>query len=473
MIEGVLILNRKLLFFNLKLNRDKFINTHFSTIQIIFSYYVIMTFVAFILLNLSFFQKPGASVSFFDTFFMAVSTVSVTGLSTFNIHEVYNQRGIVLLEIMFQIGGLGIMMFSTFFFILSRRKVSLKQRQLIMTDMNQPRLSGTVRLIKNTVFTLVIIQLLFGIIFAIRFYVKGLHPSIPDALFNGFYQSISAVTNSGFDVTGESATPYANDYLFIFILIFLIMIGGIGFPVLMEVKDWLMSKRQNRRYPFRFSLFSKLAISMYLMLFVSGAVFIYLLERHHLFADMSPIKQLANSLFYSATTRNAGLQLNDLSLFQTPTLLLFSVLMFIGCSPSSVGGGVRTTTVAIVGLYMLSFIKGEENVNIFSRRINKLDIQKAVIVLNLSLTMCFIATLVLAITENHSLISIIVEVASAFGTTGLSLGITADLTTIGKIIIALLMFIGRIGMLYTLMIFVPKERQDQGYLYPTEQIIIG
>jgi Trk-type K+ transport system membrane component len=112
-----------------------------------------MTIISFILLGLPFFQKPGADISLFDTLFMAISTVSVTGLSTFNINEVYNERGIILLEILFQIGGLGIMMFSTFFFILSRKRISLKRRQLIMTDMNQPRLSGSVKLIKNTVYT--------------------------------------------------------------------------------------------------------------------------------------------------------------------------------------------------------------------------------------------------------------------------------------------------------------------------------
>jgi Trk-type K+ transport system membrane component len=188
---------------------------------------------------------------------------------------------------------------------------------------------------------------------------------------------------------------------------------------------------------------------------------------------MSEIQKWMASMFYSTTTRNAGLQMHDLSSFQTPTLLLFSMLMFIGCSPSSVGGGVRTTTIAILGLYMLSFIKSEDNVTIFSRRIEDRDIKKAVVVFNLSLAMCFLAVLILSITEQQDMIAIIVEVASAFGTTGLSLGITSDLTFIGKIVIAALMFIGRIGMLYTLMVFVPKERQDHGYLFPSEKIIIG
>lgn len=459
--------------FQIRRSGNRFINTHFSTIQIIFLYYILMTIVSFFLLGLPFFHQPNANISIFDTFFMAVSTVSVTGLSTFNINEVYNERGIVLLEVLFQIGGLGIMMVSTFFFILSRKRISLKRRQLIMTDMNQPRLSGSVKLIKNTVYTLLGIQLVFGLIFGIRFYLSNHHESIKTALFQGFYQSISAVTNSGFDVTGMSASPYSTDYVFITLLIFLIMVGGIGFPVIMEFKEWLFYRREKTELPFRFSLFSKLAISIYVLLFLFGTISIYLLERNHLFTDMTEVQRWMTSMFYSSTTRNAGLQMHDIGSFQTPTLLLFSLLMFIGCSPSSVGGGVRTTTVAILGLYMLSFIKGQENVTIFSRRIEDRDIKKAVVVFNLSLAMCFLAVLILSITENHNMIAIIVEVASAFGTTGLSLGITPDLSITGKIVIAILMFVGRIGMLYTLMVFVPKERQDQGYIFPSEKIIIG
>ncbi|WP_314061589.1 potassium transporter TrkG [uncultured Vagococcus sp.] len=460
-------------FYGYKRDFARFLSTHLSSIQLIVIYYLILTVISFILLKLPFFRHTDVHTSLLDDLFMAISTVSVTGLSTFNINEVFNDRGVILLEVLFQVGGLGIMMVSTFFFIVSRRKISLKQRQLIMTDMNQPKLSGIVRLIRTTLGILLWIQLIFGGIFSVHFYLSNHHATIRDAIFYGFYQSISAVTNSGFDVTGASLTPYANDYFFIICIIILIIIGGIGFPVIMEIKEWLFFKKKRRGYPFRFSLFSKLAIGAFLILFIVGTLLIYLLERQHLFADMGESQRWITSMFYSMTTRNAGLQMNDLTTFQTPTLLVFSTLMFIGCSPSSVGGGVRTTTVAIVVLYMFSFIKSEENISIFGRRISEEDIKKAIVVFNLSLLMCFFSVMTLAATEKHSLISIVVEVASAFGTTGLSMGITGDLSVIGKIIIAALMFIGRVGMLYTLMLFVPKEMQDKGYLYPTEKIIIG
>ncbi|MCH3328685.1 TrkH family potassium uptake protein [Enterococcus faecium] len=462
-----------LFFRRLQRRGQKFAANHFSSIQIIVFYYILMTVLSLVLFYMPIFREPDSHVSFVDMLFMAISTVSVTGLSTFDINSVFNDNGIILLEILFQVGGLGIMMISTAFVIFSKRRITLKQRQLIMTDMNQPRLSGIVRLIRITFAFLIWFQLLFGTFFSIYFYYRGYFDRWRDAVFYGFYQAISAVTNSGFDVTGDSIKPFAHDYFFLILIMFLIFVGGIGFPVLMECREWLLYKRSNAKLPFRFSLFTKLAVLAFVILFVSGTVLIYLLEKDHLFQDSNMSVKWINSMFYSITTRNAGLQIHDLGDFQITTLIIFSLLMFIGCSPSSVGGGIRTTTVAIIGLYLYSFLKSEDNINIFGRRIDQDDVRKSVVVFMLSLGMCFFCIVFLSATEEQTLISIIIEVTSAFGTTGLSLGITGDLSVVGKITIATLMFIGRIGMLYTLMLFVPKETRDLGYEYPSEKIIIG
>ena len=462
-----------LFFRRLQRRGQKFAANHFSSIQIIVFYYILMTVLSLVLFYMPIFREPDSHVSFVDMLFMAISTVSVTGLSTFDINSVFNDNGIILLEILFQVGGLGIMMISTAFVIFSKRRITLKQRQLIMTDMNQPRLSGIVRLIRITFSILIWFQLLFGTFFSIYFYYRGYFDRWRDAVFYGFYQAISAVTNSGFDVTGDSIKPFAHDYFFLILIMFLIFVGGIGFPVLMECREWLLYKRSNAKLPFRFSLFTKLAVLAFVILFVSGTVLIYLLEKDHLFQDSNMSVKWINSMFYSITTRNAGLQIHDLGDFQITTLIIFSLLMFIGCSPSSVGGGIRTTTVAIIGLYLYSFLKSEDNINIFGRRIDQDDVRKSVVVFMLSLGMCFFCIVFLSATEEQTLISIIIAVTSAFGTTGLSLGITGDLSVVGKITIAALMFIGRIGMLYTLMLFVPKETRDLGYEYPSEKIIIG
>ncbi|MDN6639466.1 MAG: TrkH family potassium uptake protein [Tetragenococcus sp.] len=457
-------------------NKGKFLFGHkLSSVQVIVSYYILMTLIALILFYLPIFRQPDSHVPFIDMFFMAVSTISVTGLSTFPIGDVFNENGVVLLEILFQVGGLGIMMISTFFFILSRRKVTLKQRQLIMTDMNQPRLSGIVRLIRTT-FTIILgLQIFSGVAFSLYLKARGYYEGWADAFYYGFYEAISSVTNSGFDITGHSVSPYANDFLFLLAIMILIFIGGIGFPVLMDIREWISNKFTKRVNPFRFrfSLFTKIALLSSVVLFIGGTLVIFFLENNYLFDDMNAWGKLVNSMFYSITTRNAGLQIHDLNSFQTTTLMIFALLMFIGCSPSSVGGGVRTTTIMILGLYIYSFLKGESHINIFGRNIDRENIRKSIAVFILSLIMCFSCVIFLTAIEDVSLISIIVEVTSAFGTTGLSLGITDELTSIGKLVITVLMFIGRISMLYTVMLFIPKKPRDSGYRYPTEKIIIG
>lgn len=464
-------------FARLSWRRGKFFFSHnISSIQLIVFYYILTTTVTLGLFYLPFFRQPGSHVAFIDLLFMAISTISVTGLSTFPINEVFNDAGIVLLEVLFQVGGLGIMMISTFFFIIARKKITLKQRQLIMADMNQPRLSGIVRMIRTTLWLILSFQVFGGLLFGIYFKLANYYNHWTDAFFYGFYQAISAVMNSGFDVTGNSIDPFARDYFFLYAIMIFIFIGGIGFPALMDISEWLnykLAPKKSHQLPFRLTLFTKIALLAFVVLFLGGAAVIFFLEKNHLFANMSLFEKITNSFFYSISTRNAGLQIHDLGNFQVTTLLIFSLLMFIGCSPSSVGGGVRTTTVVIIALYLISFLKSESSVNIFGRKINEEDIRKSVAVFTLSLLMCFSCVIFLTAVEDIPLIAIIVEVASAFGTTGLSLGITPELSSLGKMIIALLMFIGRIGMLYTLLLFVPKETRDLGYNYPKEKIIIG
>ncbi|MDK1716172.1 TrkH family potassium uptake protein [Dellaglioa algida] len=445
-----------------------------SPVQIVVFYYLSLIVVTSLLLCIPFFKQPGVNISFIDTIFMAVSTVSVTGLTTFPLEQVYNQNGIVLLEILFQIGGFGITMLSTFILVIAGRRIGLQQRRLIQTDMNQPRLSGNVRLVYTIFGIMLAIQAVFGVIFSCYLYARDGFEHLAKSIFDGFYISISALTNAGFDITGQSIIPYSKDYFFLFLIMILIFIGGLGFPVIIEVLAWIkMTWFRPGNQKFRFSLFAKLAGSFAVGFFFIGAILIFLSENNGYFANKTVIEKTITAMFYSVTTRNAGLQINQIGDFNTTTLLIFSILMFIGASPSSVGGGVRTTTIGILGLYLLSFIRGHKNVNVFNRRIHENDIQKSIVVVNLSILMCLMAVFILSITENQSLISLIVEVTSAFGTTGLSTGITSSLSVIGKMVIIILMFVGRVGMLYMLIFFVSKKDRDEKYRFPSEQIIIG
>lgn len=446
-----------------------------TPIQLLVAYYAIATVITFFLLCLPWIRLPDAPhTTFLDNLFMAVSTISVTGLSTFPIDQVYNQYGVILLEFLFQVGGFGVTMLATVAMVLTGRRIGLHQRQLIQFDMNQPRLSGMVKLVTSVFGLMIMVQVVFGILFSLYFSFKHIYHSFADALFHGMYISISAVTNAGFDVTGDSIAPFRHDYIFLLIIMVLVIIGSIGYPVLTEIEAWIIYKMRYRGLrKFRFSLFCKLAVFFAAIFTVIGTVLLFLSENEGFGLRADSFNNFMSAMFYSVSARNAGLQINSMNDFNPTTLLLIAILMFIGASPSSVGGGVRTTTIGILILYLYSFIRGRNNVNVFNRRISQKDIQKAIVVVSLSTLLCISAVLILTATEDASLLALIFEVTSAFGTTGFSLGITSDLSTVGKIVIMILMFVGRIGMLYTLMFFIRKRDRDLSYKLPTEKIIIG
>ncbi len=439
-----------------------------SPAQIIVSFYFIAVFISLSLLSLPIALKPEVEWSFLDLLFTAVSAISVTGLGVVSTADTFSTTGIFILMFILQFGGIGIMTLGTFFWLVFRKKIGLKERQLIQTDQNQSNLSGLVSLLKHILIIITVIEIIGGVILGT--YFLKYFPTWQEAYLQGFFASVSATTNAGFDITGESLIPFAHDYFVQFINIILLTLGAIGFPVLIELKDYLTNKKTNRRV--HFSLYTKLTTVTFFSLMVFGTVVILLLEASKYFADKSWHESFFYALFQSSTTRNGGLATMDLSEFSVPTLLIISILMFIGASPSSVGGGVRTTTFAICLLFLFSFARGHKSIKIFKREIHNDDIKKSLIVMITAIMICFIAVIFLSITEPFSPIELLFEVCSAFGTTGLSMGITPELSNIGKIIIILLMFIGRIGILSFIFI-ISKRGTEANYHYPKERINIG
>ncbi|MCO4851104.1 TrkH family potassium uptake protein [Bacillus vallismortis] len=437
-----------------------------SPAQLIAVYYFLAVTVAVILLSLPVAHKQGAEWSFIDALFTAVSAVSVTGLSVVNTADTFSATGIVILAFVLQFGGIGIMTLGTSVWLLMGKRIGLKERKLMMIDQNQSQFSGIVNLMKQILFLILWIEFFGAIILGTYFLTY--YDSIQDAYLHGFFASVSATTNAGFDITGSSLIPYRHDYFVQFITLLLIVFGAIGFPVLVEVKDFLFSK--NRRYPF--SLFTKITTSMFGALVLFGSIGIYVLEANHLFAGKSWHDILFLSLFQSTTTRSGGLATIDISQLSDPTLLFMSALMFIGASPSSVGGGIRTTTFALNLLALFHFARGNKSVKVFKRELHPADLMKSLVVAMMAILLVFGATLILTITEEHSLLEILFEVCSAFGTTGLSLGITADLSSVGKCVIMICMFIGRIGIL-TFLYLIGRKEIEANYHYPKERVIIG
>lgn len=434
--------------------------------QLIVSFYFIAVTVSVILISLPIAHKPEADLSFMDALFTAASAVSVTGLSVISIADTFSVTGIFILAFVLQFGGIGVMTLGTFIWLVTGRKIGLRERRLIMVDQNQTQLSGLVNMLKQILIIIILIEvigtLILGTYFLNYFYTWK------EAFLHGFFASVSATTNAGFDITGGSLMPFANDYFVQIITIIQITLGAIGFPVLIELKGYF--SRKNKHY--RFTLFSKLTSLTFFLLIVSGTIVIFALEYNHFFKDMTWHESFFYSLFQSTTTRSAGLATMDVAEFSTPTLLFISGLMFIGASPSSVGGGIRTTTFALNILFLFHYARGNRSIKIFKRELHEEDIIKSLIVTTMALLICFVSIIFLSVTEPFSLLEITFEVCSAFGTTGLSMGITPELSTPGKFLIILLMFIGRVGIL-TFLFLIGKKGAEANYHYPKERVIIG
>ena len=435
--------------------------------QLLVTYYFIAIATSFLLLRIPAVYQVGKEVSFVDSLFVAVSAVSVTGLTVFDINETLTPFGIIVLLVILQLGAIGIMSLGTFLWLITGKKIGMRERQLIMIDHNQYSISGVVQLLKEIVKILFIIEAVGALILSIHFHQY--FESWGKAIEHGVFASISATTNGGFDITGESLQPFHADYFVQFITMILIMLGAIGFPVLIEIKNFLLRKNPS----FRFSLFTKITTTTYGILMVVGTIVILLIESFQSFRGMPWHEKLFTAMFHSVSARSGGLTTFDVSSFNEATDIFLSFLMFIGSSPSSVGGGIRTTTFALAILFLLNFANGRTEIQLFGREIYLIDIFRSYVVIILAFFMVMIATMLLLITEPYATTTeIIFEITSAFGTSGMSLGITGDLSTEGKFVVMALMFIGRVGLisfLYTL----GGKADKSPYRYPKERVIIG
>lgn len=435
--------------------------------QLIVTFYLIAILFSFLLLRIPAVYKEGKEVSIVDTLFTSVSAVSVTGLTVFDISETFTTFGMVVLLLILQLGAIGIMSIGTLIWKMFGKKIGMRERQLIMIDFNQHSLAGVVLLLKEIVKILFLIEAMGALILSVHFthYVD----SWQEAVKHGIFASISATTNGGFDITGNSLQPFYQDYFVQFITMLLIVLGAIGFPVLVELKYFLFERDPS----FRFSLFTKITTTTYGVLFLLGTLGVLLVESFYSFKGSQWHERLFAAMFHSVSTRSAGFTTVDITSMNEATDLFLSFLMFVGSSPSSVGGGIRTTTFAIAILFLLNFANGRTEIQIFGREIYMDDVYRSFVVIFLAFFMVMISTMILLVSEPHATVTeVIFEITSAFGTCGMTLGITENLSTLGKFVMILLMFIGRVGLISFLYTLGGKDNKPK-YRYPKERISIG
>lgn len=440
-----------------------------SPFKLLLFFYLIAVSMSAILMSFPFVYQEGADIAFIDRLFTAVSALSVTGLSTISIADTLSVTGIIILACIMQVGALGVMAIGTLIWLLLGKKVGLKERHLIMTDQNQTTFEGMVRLIKQLVYVLLTVELIAFLVLGT--YFMQYFATVGEAYMHGFFQTISAVSNGGFALSNESLALFSGDYFVQLVTMLLIIFGAIGFPVLMEVKAFVAAKI--RRTPAkRFSLFAKVTTATFFMLVLFGTLIIYLLDAGDFFAGRSWHESLFYALFQSVTTRSGGLSTMDVNLLTEENHLFMTVLMFIGASPSSAGGGIRTTTFALVILFIIAYARGRRHIRIFNREVHEEDVLKAVAVMMIAIMLVITSSIIISIIESYALSAILFEVTSAFGTVGLSLGITGELSVFSKVIVMFLMFIGRIGIITLLFIFKPNKSSSSIH-FPKEKMIIG
>lgn len=420
-----------------------------------------------LILTLPYATVDGQGLNFLNALFTATSAVCVTGLIVVDTGTTFTLLGQLVILSLIQIGGLGFMTFATFFAILLGRKVTLKERILLQEALNQSSLEGVVRLAKYVLQVTFVIEAVGALILAIRW---SFDMSWPKAVYYGIFHAVSAFNNAGFDLFGEysSITRYVGDPVVNLTIAFLIIFGGLGFTVLSDLYSHKGKKMM---------LHTKMVLTMTGILVLVGAILIFLVELSNskTLGSLDPMTKILASFFQSVTARTAGYNTLDMTGLRSTTLLVLIILMFIGASPGSTGGGIKTTTFASVTLYVASLFRGESNVTFKERSIAQDVIQKAVAVIFMSFVLVLFVTGILTLTEKADFLILLFEATSAFATVGLTVGLTPTLTNIGKIAIIFTMFAGRIGPL-TLVFALSHKRngpQQNQIKYPEEKIMIG
>lgn len=430
---------------------------------IIISYLLIILVGAF-LLTLPFSSRNKTWTNPIDAFFTASSATCVTGLVVLDTGTHYSIIGQIIILLLIQIGGLSYMTIFTFLSLLLGRKIPLLDRIILKESISFFSIGGIIKLARRIFYIVLIFEgtgaLILSIVFLRDF-------GFPKSLFYGLFHSISAFCNSGFDLIGgfRSFTPYRGNIILVITVILLIVFGGIGFGVISELIDFPKSKK--------ISTHAKLVLLTTIILIILGAVLFYLFEisNPRTLKFYSTKERILSSIFHAITPRTAGFSTVNIGYLNLPTLLLTIFLMFVGASPGGTGGGIKTTTFALILLNIRSWIKGREGVTIFGRCVETISIKKSYLVFTTAIFLISLSTFLLSITEKFGLISIFFEVVSAFGTVGLSTGITPELSIIGKFVIIFTMFTGRVGILSFLTSVI--VRKSQRVYLPEDKVMIG
>lgn len=449
----------------------------FTSMQITAVSFLLLSLVGGFLLTLPICnEKP---ITYIDALFIAVSSVCVTGLSPIVAAEQFTFWGELVMLILIQIGGLGFMTFVTLIFVVLKKRITLKERIMIGDSFGSNALKGLVHLTKRVFSYTIVLEIIGAILISIRTIPMY---NVKSGIWRAIFLSISSFCNAGFDLFGgTSLINFATDKLICTVVMILTVLGGLGFLVWNEVRERIEYKIKNR-ISFRkmistYSVHTKLVFTMTFLLIVLGTVGLLFAEYNNesTIANMSFGDKVYVSLFQSVNARTTGISSVSTAELSPASKIITIMLMFIGGAPGSTAGGIKIVTFGLIAMTVFSVILNEKHVNIFKREIPEELIKKAIALLFLALALVIITTIVLTITEkNIDTLDLSFEAVSAFSTCGLSAGVTSSLSLIGKIMIMLLMYSGRVTTItMTMAIFKGRMKEHDVLRYTQEEIMIG
>ncbi|SDK75037.1 TrkH family potassium uptake protein [Natronincola ferrireducens] len=448
--------------------KSKIGSIHLDPTQILVMGFASVIMIGAILLNTPIASEVGERVGFINALFTATSAVCVTGLAVVDTGTYWSTFGKTVILILIQIGGLGFMTMATMVFVLLGKKISLRERLIIQEALNQYSLAGIVRFTKYIIMGTFIIEGIGALFLSFRFvpeygWIQGIAYSI--------FHAISAFCNAGFDLIGEGRglTPYVTDPIVNFSIGSLVIIGGIGFSVLVDLTNQKSLKR--------LSLHTKMVLFVTVLLLALGFGLFLLLEWNNpeTLGNLNFGGKLLAGFFQSMTTRTAGFNTIVLDEMTNASKMLTIILMYIGGSPASTAGGIKTATLGVILFSVVSVIRGKEDTEVFNRRISRDIVNRSITVAVIGLTLITVITMILMITEaGFTFEEILFETTSAFGTVGLSLGITSQLSNMGRLVIIFMMFAGRVGPLTIAYALARQQRKNRGIIkYPEGKILVG
>ncbi|MGN0335226.1 MAG: TrkH family potassium uptake protein [Lachnospiraceae bacterium] len=413
-----------------------------SHVQIIALGFFLIIMAGTVLLMLPISTRGSENATFLEALFTATSASCVTGLVVRDTSIFWSDFGQAVILLLIQIGGLGFMTIATMFFLLLRRRVHLRGRELLTESINMTQVGGIMRLAKKIIIGTLFLEgtgaLLLMIRFVPKFGVRGIWMSV--------FHSISAFCNAGFDLLGSTSeaycsfVPYRSDWFVNLVLMSLIVIGGIGFIIWDDVWTYRLKVK-------KYHLHSKIVLFITTILIFGGAVMFFFLEAEGTGKGLSVSDRILTSLFDSVTARTAGFNTVDFAQMTDAGKLWMIMLMFIGGSPGSTAGGVKTTTIMVLLLYSFSYMRSNKGTGIFGRSLEEDSLRKASAVFFTNLVLALTVTMIISHLQGFPMLDLLFETFSAIGTVGMSTGLTRELSTVSKCLIIFLMYCGRVGSL--------------------------